>query len=175
MLNRLLSLFPVLLLAFTAHAGEVVTPDGAVTLTVPDGFTTLSADEIRQKWPTSASPPSFVVGNTERSTAIAYDLKANALPPKDLDKALKAFEGVFTRIIPGIVWKRRELTEIAGRQWIQLEFTSHAVDTDIHNVMLATSFRGRMLAMNFNSTKRDFAEMERPLRDSIASLRLREP
>ena len=172
MLSRSIAAVLLFLLALTARAGDVVTPDSAVTITVPDDFTSLSADEIKQKWPTSASPPSYVVGNRSRSTSIAYDLKANPLKPEDLPKAMKAFEAVFNRIIPGISWKRRELTEIAGREWVMLELTSSAVDTDVYNIMLITSFRGRMLALNFNSTKQDFAQMESVLRRSVASVKL---
>lgn len=174
MLPRSISALLLSLFVLTAQAGDFVTPDSAVTLTVPDDFTVFSANEIKQKWPTSASPPSFVVGSTSRSTSIAYDLKKNPLKLEELDQAMMAFEGVFTRIVPGISWKRREITEIAGRKWVMLELTSNAVDTDIYNIMLITSFRGRMLALNFNSTKRDFVQMESALRRSIASIKLSE-
>lgn len=174
MLNRRLAFVLPVFLALAVQAGEVVTPDAAVTLTVPDDFTSFSADEIRQKWATSASPPSFVVGNKKRSTSIAYDLKPNKLRPEDLDQAMKVFEGVFTRVVPGISWKRREIIEIGSRKWVMLELSSNAVDTDIYNIMLITSFQGRMLALNFNSTKRDFIQMESALRRSVASIQLRE-
>jgi hypothetical protein len=174
MLYRLLALVLFPCLAFTAQAGDVATPDAVVTLTVPDDFTALSREEIQRKWPTSASAPSFAVGNKSRSTSIAYDLKPNPLRQEELGQALQAFEGVFTRIVPGIDWKRREIIEMAGRQWVMLELTSSAVDTDIYNIMLITAYRGRMLAMNFNSTKQDFEAMEPALRRSVASLRLKE-
>ncbi|MCA0244719.1 MAG: hypothetical protein LCI02_28260 [Proteobacteria bacterium] len=172
MLNRLIALLLPLCLALAAHAAEVVTPDSIVSFTVPDEFTTFSSDEIKQKWPTSASPPSFAVGNPKRSTSIAYDLKANPLRAENLDQALKAFEAVFSRIVPGIVWKRREMVELAGRKWVMMELTSNAIDSDIYNIMLITSFRGRMLTLNFNSTKRDFEQMEPALRRSVASLKV---
>lgn len=177
MLQRLLASISLALaswLALGAHAGEVVTPDAAVTMTVPDDFTPFSADEIKQKWPT-ASPPAFAVGNSTRTTSIAYDLKANPARLEDLDKLLGAFAAVFTRVVPGIAWKRREITEIDGRKWAMLELTSNAVDTDIYNIMLITAFRGRMLTLNFNSTKSDFVHMEPALRRSVASLRLSQP
>lgn len=172
MLTRSIAAVVLSLFALAVHAGEVVTPDSAVTFTVPDDFTPFSADEIKQKWPTAASPPSFVVGNASRATSIAYDLKANPLKLEELPQAMKTFEAVFTRIVPGIAWKRRELIELGGRQWVMLELTSNAVDTDIYNIMLITSFRGRLLALNFNSTKSDFVPMEAALRRSVASVKL---
>lgn len=158
----------------TAQAASVNTPDGAISFEIPDDFTPLDANEIALKWP-SASPPSFAVGNATRSTSIAYDLKQNSLPENDLPQAMKAFEGVFNRVIPGIDWKRRELIEQAGRRWVLLEFGSNAVDTDIHNIMLITSYQGRMLTLNFNATGSEFPKMAPALNRSIDSIAVHQP
>lgn len=157
-----------------AHANSVITPDGVLRLEVPEDFTELSPDEIAYKW-RMASAPGFAVGNASRSTSIAYDLKQNPLPEDGLPKALEAFEGVFNRIIPGIDWKRRELIELAGRRWMLMEFGSHAVDDDMHNIMLVTSYQNRMLTLNFNSTHGDFLQMESALRRSIQSIAVLQP
>ncbi len=49
---------------------------------------------------------------------------------------------------------------------------SRAVDTDIHNIMLVTPFRGGMLMFNFNSTREEFPRMEGALRRSLESISL---
>lgn len=170
----MIRIFITLLLSVAAcatMAAEIQTPDAIVSMTVPDDFRALSAEEIHRKWPTG-SPPSFVVGNATQSTTIAYDLKADALAPNGLAQALRSFEEVFSRAVPGIEWKRHEIVELVGREWMLLEFMSNAVDTDIHNIMLVTSHDGRMLTLNFNSTRGEFAQMEDALRQSVASIRV---
>ena len=57
-----------------------------------------------------------------------------------------------------------------GQQWIYLEMSSRAIDTDIHNIMLITPLQGKMLIFNFNSTKAEFPKVEAELRASINSI-----
>lgn len=163
------------LAALSASAGEVQTPDGVIRFAVPDEFTVLSAEEIRVKWPTTASPPSFAVGNDRRSVTVAYDLRTHRLLPADLNKTMAAFGQLMVRLVPGLEWKRRELVELSGRQWILMELTSSAIDTDIYNIMLVTSFRDRMLTLNFNATRSAFEQAQAALRASVASVRLDAP
>jgi hypothetical protein len=108
-----------------------------------------------------------------RTTSIAFDLKPNALPADRLPEAKAAFESFFDRRIPRVEWKQKKLIELQGQQWIYLEMTSRAVDTDIHNIMLVTPRYGKMLMFNFNSTREEFPHMETALRKSIQSISLR--
>ena len=154
-----------------AIAGIVLIPGTRVSFEPPDGFTVLSSEEIGTKFPSSRAP-SFVVGNERRSTTIACGLRPDDLPLEQLQDAKAAFEPLLERQIPGIEWKRRELVSISGQQWIYLEFSSHAIDTDIHNIMLITSLEGRSFLCNFNSTKAEFSRVEAALRKSIGSIAL---
>jgi len=54
-----------------------------------------------------------------------------------------------------------------------MEMTSRAIDQDIHNIVLITSHKGKMLMFNFNSTKNEFPKMESILRDSINTITLK--
>jgi hypothetical protein len=59
---------------------------------------------------------------------------------------------------------------INGVEWIHLEGTSPGLDTTIHNDIYMTSFEGRQLTFNFNSTvaQRDkFKDLLLKARDSI--------
>ncbi len=111
----------------------------------------------------------FVVGNEDRSTTVACGLKPGPVPDK-LEGMLGEFEKVFNKAVPGIVWKERKIVEIKGHKWIYLEMTSTAVDTDIHNIMMVTGYKGKMLLFNFNSTKEDFPTMEKVLRQSLETI-----
>ncbi len=153
-------------------AEKISIPGTTVSLEAPTGFTPLTSAEIKLKYPRN-NPPQYVVGNTRRSTSIAYELKPNAIKEAELEKGLAVFETVLSRAIPNVVFKRKEIIEQAGQRWIYLEMTSSAIDTDIYNIMLITPFDGQMLVFNFNATKEDFATQEAALRASVASIRLK--
>ena len=167
-------LIPLILLVgavLGAHATTFSVPGAGVSFDAPDGFTALSRDEIAIKFP-STRAPSGVIGNARRTTTIAYELKQDKLTPEQLGEAKQAFEQLFERIIPGLEWKAKTIVQLQGQRWIQLEMTSHAIDTDIHNIMLIASREGRMLIFNFNSTKSEFPSVENALRASIRSIKI---
>jgi len=155
-----------------AYCVQFSIPDGGVVFDAPDGFTQLSSEEIARKYPRS-SPPGFVVGNERRTTTIAFDLKPQSIPADKLGEVKSSFEQLFQRMIPGLAWKDRKLISMQNQQWIYLELTSHAVDTDIHNIVLVTPHRDKALIFNFNSTKSEFPKVEAKLRESLRSIRLK--
>lgn len=167
-MSRILAILIVLLSA-VAQATTISIPDSGVSFDAPADFTPLTPAEIATKYPSSRAPQ-WVVGNSRRSTTIAYDLQQDRLTPSDLPKVKQAFEQVFERVIPGLQWKKRHIVRIQNQDWVWLEFTSQAVDTDIYNIMLATSREGRLLIFNFNSTKSEFPSVESILRRSIDSI-----
>ncbi|KXO08343.1 hypothetical protein AKG98_1942 [Moritella sp. JT01] len=75
-------------------------------------------------------------------------------------------------MIPGVEWKKKEIIELSGKKWVYLEMFSNAIDTEIHNIMLITSYGKEMLIFNFNSAKGEFPKYEDKLRASIQSIQL---
>jgi hypothetical protein len=163
------------LLACSALSKEITIDGGSVVFTVPENFTPLSRAEITAKFP-STNAPENVVGSegVGRTTTIAYQLKEQQ-PVKlsDLPDVQKAFTQVFDRVIPGIEWKQNALVDLVGQKWLLMEMTSRAIDQDIHNIVLITSHKGKMLMFNFNSTRKEFPKVEKLLRDSIKSIVLK--
>ena len=170
-MKPLFLLFHLFIITFTLHANPIKVGETEVTFVAPEGFKPLGKELIALKWPTNRAP-AYVVGTLTGSTTIAYDLKPNKIPQKDLPEVQKSFTKLFSRIIPGIKWKKNEIIELSGQKWIMLEMTSNAVDTDIHNIMLVTGYKGKMLIFNFNSTKEDFPKHEAKLRKSLKSITL---
>lgn len=154
-------------------AKEVTLDDGAVSFTVPEDFTQMTAEEISIKWPTKLAPK-FAIGSERRSTTIAYEHKEQPLLPSQLEEARAAITPVVASMIPSIDWKQNAVVEIGGRSWILFEATSAARDTDVYNIVMLTSHKGRVLMFNFNSTKADFAKMEKVLRESIQSIKVKD-
>lgn len=168
---RWLVVMLALLVAPIATA-DVVEVDGTgITFEVPDEFKPLSQAFIDVKWPNN-NAPRFAVGNERATTTVAFDIKPQDISSADMAELLAAFEQVFDRVIPGIRWIAKDIIEHDGQQWLYLEMTSNAIDTDIHNIMLITAFGNEMLALNFNSTREEFPKYEQALRASIDSIRL---
>ena len=162
----------LVLLTSLAPAMEVTFDGGSVSFVVPDDFTELTTEEITAKYP-AANAPKNVVGNKGRTTSIAYQLQEQKVKLSNLPDVKKAFTQVFDRVIPGIQWKQNALVDFAGQKWLLMEMTSQAIDQDIHNIVLITSHKGKMLMFNFNSTKTEFPKVQKALRDSIKSITLK--
>jgi hypothetical protein len=154
------------------HANQFELDAGSITFEAPDSFTELKKEEIDLKYP-SKRAPNFVVGNKSRSTTIAYDIKPHPIPENELEARMKFLEQTFDRMIPGIEWKKKEIIEKEGKKWIYFEMTSHAIDTDIYNIILVTPYKGKTLMFNFNSTREEFPKIEKELRASIESIRIK--
>ena len=119
-------------------AVPVSVPGAAARFDAPEGYTPLSQDEISIKFPARRAPAN-IVGNARRTTTIAFELKQDKLAPEQLSEARQVFEQFFERTVPGLVWRDRKLVRLDGQNWIHLEFSSNAVDSDLHNIMLVTS------------------------------------
>ena len=163
----------IVMTAVTVHAETFYLDGQNISFDAPQGFTELSGEEIALKFPSSRAPQ-FVVGNEKRSTTIAYDLKQDRVQLSDLPDFKNAMIQMFNRIVPGIQWKQDQIVEINGREFVHFEFVSSAVDADIYNIMLTTSYQDRMLVFNFNSTVADFEAYEEQLRQTISTISIKE-
>lgn len=172
-IHPLICLFTVLLLCGSTSADTITLAKGAITFEVPEGFTALDKEEVELKFPSSRAPR-YVMGNEKRSVTVAFDFKPFGSGGKANDSVLpklqEVYEGSLPRLIPGLEWIKKEIVEINGKQWLCMELTSSAVDTDIHNMMLITTYEGDLFMANFNSTKREFPEVEKELRRCIQTL-----
>lgn len=155
-----------------AHAETEILPGTDIIFEVPEGFGPLSQEIMDFKWPSNRAPQ-YAIGNETGGTTIAYDLKPQPqeITQASLPELQKTFVIVFERMIPNIEWKKNEIISLAGQNWILLEATSSAVDTDIYNIMLVTDYDGEMVGFNFNSTKEEFPQYEAALRKSIESIK----
>jgi len=152
-------------------AEEININDTGITFTAPEEFTPLPQLMIDIKFP-KKSPPRWVIGNESASTTIAFDVKPNDISGVSLPELSEYFKGALEQIIPGVEWKKLEIIELAGQEWIYLEMTSSAEDTDIHNMMVVTGIEKEMVLFNFNSTTQEFPKYEAKLRESLQTIKL---
>ncbi|MEM8954228.1 MAG: hypothetical protein AAGD22_08765 [Verrucomicrobiota bacterium] len=173
-MKRNLLLIAALLISSLSLSGETISlADGSITFEAPDDFKAVPQEIIDLKYP-SSSAPKYVIGNESAATTIAYDLKPHDIPQDKIEEAKAEFVQMFPRVIPGLEWKEKKVITLSGRKWGYLEMTSHAIDTDIYNIMLFTGYKGQMLIFNFNSTKEEFPRYEKALRESLASISINE-
>lgn len=156
-----------------ARAKTITLEYGRIVFDAPHGFQPLM-EEISASESLSSRHPRYAIGTENAATTITYDIKDSSLPADKLDEERKAFANMLTQTVPGIEWKQNKLIELGGTEWIYFEFKSNPLDAEINNIMLTTSFDGKMLVFNFNSTTEDFKIQEPALRASIKSIRVLE-
>ena len=162
----------VLLAGVPALAQEAVfLLDGRLSFNMPTGFRAWTDEEIFLKYP-NARPPQHVYANELGSVSIAVTYSETAIAPAQLADLRSTMEQLLPRTIPGLEWIARETMDINGQPWVHFEFTSLAIDTEIHNDMYMTSLDGRMLAINMNSTEAEYAVVRGALARSRNTLRV---
>lgn len=165
----------VVLCAFgNAQAGTVEVGETGVTFVAPDEFGPMPKEWIKLKWP-NRNGPRFVIGNERASTTIAYDVKPIDLSTTSLETLKGQFEQTLSGVIPGIQWISNKVIQHAGQEWVYLEMTSSAVDTNIYNIIMMTGIDDQTVVLNFNSTREDFPQYEDALRESMNSIRIGTP
>ena len=165
-----LALF-LITLCFTPFilGNEIEIPNSSISFTAPEGFKPFSKEIIEAKWPARRAPE-WVIGSESTSTSIAFGLRPNDISNTPLEKLRDYLKQTLSRIGPGVDWLRAEVININGKDWVYLEFTSNAINADIHNIILASSHRDKMAMFNFNSTKEEFSKYEDALKESIESI-----
>lgn len=152
-----------------ATAERVALAGGRVSFVSPPGFTTLTPAEIAVKFPGS-DPPQHVYGNDSRSVSVAFTFPAAQLAPEQLPDFKKFMQVFLEQGVPGLKWITRDFVVIDSVRWVRLEFISQAIDTKVYNDVYITSFEGRLLGFNLNSTVEKYAGVKAELlkcRDSI--------
>ena len=152
---------------------ERVLLDGAVALLIPNTFALMSEEMLRLKYP-SERRPTVVFSNERGSVNLAANLTSNLVRPDQISELHKAMESTFKNLYPSATWYRSEVITQDGRGYFVLDLLTPAADTHIRNIMLGTSFRGRLLLFSFNVTR----ELEKSWLDvgrkMLASVKVKE-
>lgn len=141
-----------------------------VSFVPPAGFTPMTAEEIALKFPSGSNQPQYVYANERRSVSIAITFSPAEISPEQLPELKKFLPKFLEQVRPGIKWITQDFTVINKIRWLQLEFISRAIDTNIHNDAYFTSFNGKMLGFNFNSTVEQYDAVSDQLSKSRNSI-----
>lgn len=157
-------------------AEEVSLLDGAVHLTIPDGYSQLTSKEILGKFPRNNRPPFAAFADAQRNATIAFTLvqQNQSFSEDQLPDLLASFEQVFPRMLAGLVWHEREVTSLGGRKWARLHLSAHAIDTDVKNDMYFTPLRGGIFGVNLTATVSKWDEAQPALATAFRSITIHE-
>jgi hypothetical protein len=147
---------------------------GGVTFNAPDEFTPLTPDEVAAKFP-QRSGPLEAIGNESRDVSISYSLTATAVQPEQLADLKNALTTMLPKLRPGLQFITNVFVEINGTKWIEMESVLPEGGQKIHNIQLMTSYEGKLLAFNFNSTVPLFDSYKDKLNASINSITITRP
>jgi hypothetical protein len=126
--------------------------DGLIEMLVPVEFQPMSAELLRQKYPTDR-PPALALANAAGSVSVALNHTRTRLPVTALSDAHRHLEQTFRSVHPTAQWFRSELMTVKGREWILLDLRTPAIDTEVRNLLMATSVDERLLLIAVNMTK----------------------
>ena len=151
------SLVPALHAQPPTNMKRVSLDNGNISFLVPSDFHSLSAAQIAAKFP-SSRPPKVVYADQTGGISIAVTF-IGKLP--DLSTAKSVFDKVLPRMTPGFHWIKDGYTTINHVTWIDLEFTTTAIDTNIHNNELITALPDKAVGINLNTTTKRYLKAAR--------------
>lgn len=153
---------------------QVNLANNRVSFVLPPGFTAMTSEEIALKFPSrGGNRPQYVYANERRNVSIAITFSNSRVTPRQLPELKAVLQKSLKRMMPEIEWLTEEITTINSNPWAHLEFISRAIDTQVHNDTYFTSFDGKMLGFNFNSTVKQYDAVKSELRNTRDSIVLK--
>lgn len=152
-------------------AERVYLAEDKISFIPPAGFTAMSMEEIKTKFPRDM-PPQYAYANEARDVSVGITVSDIPLAAEQLPEVKAVLEDFLEDSVPGFQWLEHDFVNLSGQDWIKLEFISQTLDQQIHNDMYITSLQGKLLGFNFNANLAvDFALRDR-LQDSRNSIQL---
>jgi len=130
---------------------EATALGGKVLYSKPVNFAPMSKEMVDLKYP-SLNQPDEVLSESTGAVSLAFSYTDNKVEVTDFEVFKTILKKSFSNLYPTAQWKRNEIINQNGSTFIVLEFTSTAIDTQIHNIMYGTSVNGRLMLISFNTT-----------------------
>lgn len=158
------------LVALGVAAAEVVTVPGiGITFEAPKTLRALSAPQIKTTFQGQGAPQSVFLTDDQK-VVMSFEWRGAALKRDELI----ALDSQFAKVIQSKSPKSftHGLRMINGTQWAQFVFVVPGKAGDVRNEMLVTSYKGRMLVVNLNSTVADYTRNQTTALNMTNSLSL---
>jgi hypothetical protein len=139
--------------------GRVYLAERQLSFIPPEGFTPLSAEDIRAEYPSEA-PPNYVFTNADRTARIAISFTQQPVSVNQLLELQKAMTKQMEKTMPGLKWVQRDQIAINGGSWVKLEAITKKQKDNLHNDMYFTSFQDRLLGISFSAKPEGFSQLQ---------------
>ncbi|WP_228529912.1 hypothetical protein [Diaphorobacter caeni] len=160
--------------ALAAHAVDIDMPSGVLKLDMPKGYTELSGAEIDTKFGRNGRKPLKAYGNARRTSTVSvtWSEMKKPLSQGSLPELKEAMENMMPKLTPGLAFNDSRMVKIGARQWVLLDSTVPAIDTELRNVMYLSDMDGHMVGVNFNSTVQEFTSQQKAFETSAQTLKV---
>jgi hypothetical protein len=123
--------------------------DGKASIAVPAAFSLMSDEMRRIKYP-NENRPAIVYTDERGAVNVAVNLTALSVSPDQLEATHENVAANFRNLYPSAAWYESRLFEREGQRFFVIDLMTPAIDTEVRNMMLGTSCRGRLLVVSFN-------------------------
>lgn len=129
-----------------------------LSIMLPDSWKQMPKEYARIKYP-SEFRPQIIITTLDLSVNIGFTAFPNEIQSDDTMKMVERIRATINRYNPGcIMYPCVELKEING-SWFS--FRSHAMDSDLYNMMLIASVGKRTVQGNFNCPYIDYQKWKK--------------
>lgn len=140
---------------------------GKIRLEVPEELRPMDAEMFGLKYPLENPATTIAYSNEDATVTLLISPRQDIATQADLPKYQQMLYESFGAN-ESIDFKKNEIREINGRDFIVLEMITPAMDTEVYNLMFITSSDGRLLMCTFNCTVDKLSEWQ-PLAEQIVS------
>ncbi|CAM3785990.1 hypothetical protein [Xenorhabdus thuongxuanensis] len=142
-------------------------PKHALSIKIPKGFILMDEKSKRLKYPSMRDSNEKVIFTDERGKVnIIISAGTVSMFPEQLDM----FTDSLVKLMPNYQPSLQKVT-VDGKDARIIDFISRAMDTDIHNKMLTTSFNGKAVIVSFNTTVDEWEQYKDVSTDILLSLK----
>lgn len=157
-------------LSFNCAAVDI--GDTGISFDPPENLYLMSQEQIKIKYGRNAIPPKWAYSNSEQTVSIAISTSDISLSPDQLPEFMESMIEGYNTLIPNFVWLKREIKMSNNINWVHLELRSTEEHDVIHNHVYMTSYKGKLIAFNFNATKETYDKYKFVFKDSFNTIKL---
>lgn len=140
---------------------------GKVQLDMPEHLQSMDKKMFDLKYPLENAENTRAYSDGDGTVTLLISPRQDKATQTDLPKYQQMLNNSFSNN-PSIDFKKSEIKQINGRDFIVIEMITPAMDTDVYNLMFVTSLDGKLLIGTFNCTIEKMQEWQ-PIAEQILS------
>ncbi|MDC9616272.1 hypothetical protein PSI19_20970 [Xenorhabdus khoisanae] len=141
-------------------------PKHSLSIKIPKGFTLMDEKYKKLKYPSTQDNEKVIFTDERGKVNIIISFGTVSMLPEQLD----LFTNSLVKLMPNYQPSVKKVT-VDGMDARIIDFISSAMDTDIHNKMLTTSFKDKAVIVSFNATIDEWEQYKNVSKDILLSLK----